>query len=353
MKKIILSILCCLILLTGCNQTTKQVNSTDNTTPTVSQQDKYSIKDFLPNKLDVKYEYKGTGSEYADMTVFTDYIKGNKIQQRISNGGTVVARVIEVQKDSIVQIGTLEEAYYKQDLTSMKNTKPEIILKAPIEKGTSWTLPNGSKRYISNINLDVSTPAGNFKAIEVTTEEKDGKTINYYAPNVGLIKQTFKSNSLNVESVLQSVKENTKYTQNLKVYYPDPINGHLVYIHKDIKLSTNENIQNVLTDILKKSPGKDIMTVFSKDVVINKLYVDIKNHNVYIDLSKNFVDNMNSGAELEDDILQSLANTLGAYYNSNKVFITLDGNKYTSGHIELNKDEPLTVDESNSVQFKK
>jgi len=56
---------------------------------------------------------------------------------------------------------------------------------------------------------------------------------------------------------------------------------------------------------------------------------------VCIDLNTAFLTEMNAGSEYESMILQSIANTFGQYYDSNKVILTIDNQLYSSGHILL------------------
>lgn len=64
---------------------------------------------------------------------------------------------------------------------------------------------------------------------------------------------------------------------------------------------------------------------------------------VYIDLNKAFVTEMNAGSRYESMILQSIANTFGHYYNSDKVVLTIENKLYESGHVAMKKGEYLKV----------
>ena len=73
---------------------------------------------------------------------------------------------------------------------------------------------------------------------------------------------------------------------------------------------------------------------------------------VYIDLNKAFLTEMNAGALYEKMILQSIANTFGQYYNSEKVVLTIDNKLYESGHIVMKKGQYLKVNYDNAVEIK-
>ena len=45
----------------------------------------------------------------------------------------------------------------------------------PLKEGTNWELKDSRIRTITNMAADVSTPSGNYKAIEVTTKRSMDK----------------------------------------------------------------------------------------------------------------------------------------------------------------------------------
>ena len=77
--------------------------------------------------------------------------------------------------------------------------------------------------------------------------------------------------------------------------------------------------------------------------MINSLYLG-DDQIVYVDFSDEFVTEMNAGSGYEQLILQGITNTLGNYYGVNKVYITLEGKPYESGHVLMKKGETFEVD---------
>jgi hypothetical protein len=61
---------------------------------------------------------------------------------------------------------------------------------------------------------------------------------------------------------------------------------------------------------------------------------------------------MNAGAGYESMILQSIVNTLGGYYGVDQVYLTVEGEPYSSGHIAMKKGEFFKVNLNNSVEIK-
>ena len=62
---------------------------------------------------------------------------------------------------------------------------------------------------------------------------------------------------------------------------------------------------------------------------------------------------MNAGSGLEMEILKSLVNTLGAFYDVDKVYITVEDKPYESGHYGINTEEFFKVDKDGIEEFKK
>jgi hypothetical protein len=337
------------MLLVSCSS---PVKDDGNINPPAKEPTTFTIQDYFPSKENLNLKYNGTGNEYAQKEVYVDYVKDNRVQLRVINPGTTLGQVFEVKDGELRLITSKEEFYYLDDLTTAKNDNPEVFLKEPLVKGTSWTLPDGKKRYISGIDVEVSTPSGSYKALEVTTEQDESKTFDYYVLNIGLVKSVFRSGDTTVETSLEKIEENASVSQTLKFYYPDFINGNIVFVKNKIQLNTNSDIKGIFEENLKKSPNKDIPALMSSNAKINRLYLDNSQHRVHIDFSKEFITDMNAGSGLEADIIQSITNTLGDYYNVDKVYISVDGKPYESGHISITESESFYVDYNNIQEYK-
>jgi len=328
----------------------KDNNANIGVNENTSNNAKYTIKDIYPFNLNTLYTYEGKGNEYASFTVWVDYIKNDKIQLRKNNGGTEIANVLEYKNGELKLIYSKEETYYREDFTSKKPNTDEILLKEPIVKGTSWNVSNDRKRYISNINIDVDTPLGTFKAVEVTTEGKDFKDIDYYVPQKGLVKSLYTSKDMEVTSSLKKIQNNASLVQTVKFYYPNIDDDKLYYIDKNLTFKTNDITKFAFEKAFKESPNASLGKPLSPNAKINSLYLN--NDTVYVDFNKNFITEMNAGSGYESLILQSIVNTLGGYYGVDKVYITIENKPYSSGHIEMKKGEVFKVDTKNLVKLK-
>lgn len=347
MKKILI-LFFSIMLLVSCSP--KSDNTPSN--PPIVGTPQMTIKDYFPTTENVRAKYEGIGNEYAEKEVYVDYVKNDRVQLRVITPGTVLGQVYEMKNGELKLITSREEFYYREDLTEVESTNGEIILKEPLIKGTTWTLADGRKRYISNVEVEVTTPSGKYNALEVTTEGGESTTYDYYAPNIGLVKSLFKSNNTEVETLLEKLEQDAKYNQSLRVYYPDFDNGRIVYRDNTVSLKTNDNIIGFMEDYFKNPPSKDLVSTISQNVKINKLYLDNIERKVYVDFSKELISDMNAGSGLEADIVQSIVNTLGNYYSVEKVYISIEGKPYESGHILLKQNEFFHVDYNNSYEYK-
>lgn len=354
MKKIIAVVSTVLLLAFsfGCTRQIDNVNGSNdgNNTNENPAPQSLSIKDYFPIKENTKYVYQGTGNEYASYDVYIDYTSESKVQQRVNNGGTVVAKVIEVKDGKVTRLLSKGEVYYKENLLNEKGDE-EILLMEPLVKGTSWKLKDSRVRTITDISKDVATPSGNYKAIEVVTESGNDKTIDYYAKGVGLVKSVFTSGGSEITSSLSKIEENVTLTQKISFFYPNVSDDKIYYKDKDISFKTNDITREVIAAAYKESVNSKLGSVFSPNTKINSLYLN-KDGMVYIDLNKAFITDMNAGSGYESMILQSIANTFGKYYNSEKVILTVDNNLYESGHIIMEKGQYIKVNYNDAIEIK-
>jgi len=363
MKKLISSLYIFLLLTTsiflfGCKNINSPTGINDNNSNTTTKENvavnnsdsQYKISDFYPFKENLKYTYEGTGNEYAGFITFVDFIKDNKIQIRKINGGTEFVSVLENTNGELKVLFAKPECYYRENFLDKASNTKEILLKEPLIKGTSWTLSDGRKRFISNTDVKVSTPLGEYKAIEVTTEEKDSITIDYYGLNMGLIKTVYKGKDMEVTSSI-SKSETSSFVQNIKFYYPNIDDDKLYYVNKEVSFKTNDISKSIIEKYLKESPNKELGNLIGAGVKINSLYLN-DDSMVYIDFSKSFLTEMNAGSGYESMLLQCITNTLGNYYNADKVYITIENAPYSSGHIEMKKGEYFKVNYDNSAELK-
>ena len=335
--------------------TTSEADSTTESTSEVANEAVYEIDDFFPNTDNKLYEYTGHGVEYAGFDEYTDYSSENRKQYRRPNEGTTVAEVVELQENQIVSLFHEGEIYYREDLLDKSDEVKEILLQGPFEVGHSWEIPDGRTKEITGLEVAVTTPYGEFDTLEVTTDFDNGLAHekNYYAPDIGLVKSVYTDKGTEGEEdfeVLTELKsiEEKPYEHQISFYYPDFENDEIVVTQKTVPMKTNEETKKTIEKAYKEVP-KGLTSVLSPRALMNSLYLN-EDGRVYADFTFALIDEMNAGAYLEAQIIQSLVNTLGNYYGTKEVYLTVDGNPYQSGHIALQRGEFFKVKTEGSVE---
>ncbi len=339
-KSIMASIAFVILVISGLIGCTPQTDDNGNGPK------KISASDYFPICQNIQYIYEGYGNEYAAYRMTVDYTEEDKVQQRINNGGTEIVQIFVASEGKVSKVYSRGETYFRENFLNRDFEDPEeIIIMEPIKEGTAWHSGNSNVSTITNISADVDTPSGKYKALEITTEGPESSSINYYVKDIGLVKTVHIGEGYEVSSALSSIEENTGFTQNVRFYYPNIDDGLYYYKDVDVSFKTNDITRKILCNVYKEPlEGGNIQIgkVFSSNTEINSLYLN-EDGMVYIDLNRAFLQEMNAGAGYEAMILQSIANTFGGYYNTEKVILTIDNELYESGHIAFQKGEYISV----------
>ena len=298
--------------------------------------------DYVSFEGNTRYVYEGDGNEYASFDIYVDFMSESRIQQRVESPGTVVLRVLEALGDRLVMVRSAAEVYHRDNMLTYPSQNEEVLIAEPIELGTTWALADGRTRSITNLSVPVRTPAGNYDAREVTKVGTGGTPVEYYAKGVGMVKSVFRNDAYEVSSTLSEIRRDAAYTQNITFYLPDE-EGNITSTDREVTFRTNDVTADVLAEAYKSVAEEAAGRVLTTNTRINSLYLRDDNVAV-IDVSEEILTEMNAGAGFERAILQSLANTLGAYYLTDRVQLTVNGAPYESGHIRLGEGEYLIPD---------
>lgn len=356
MKKLLTVILLCILFaLPGCTraESTSKISVPDDVPSTVRTEHK--VSDYFPLEKDVHIKYKGNGNEYAEYETYVEYVKNNVVQIRNVNPGTSTVNVYKLEDGMIKRVYYSGEVYYRYDFTSLSGDE-EVLLKEPIEVGNAWTLSDGSKRSITSVDVDVKTQAGDFKAVEVTTETQDSVTKEYYAKDMGMIKSVFtsKGSSFSVSSEVEKIEKDVPFKHTVRFYFPDFTNDRIVFVDRPVEISTNQDMKYKFQKEMKTIPeGSGLIKVLTPKVQVSSPVLDKEGGTVTVNFSQELVKDMNAGSGLELMIVQCITNTIGNYYQVPNVVINVDGKPYSSGHILLRPGEHFTVDTSKTVQYDK
>lgn len=367
MKKII-AVICTVLtftVLSGCTPKVKnnaagpsaaaRTTAAETSPAPVPVPEVLNLQDYFPLKENVKYIYAGKGNEYAAYTVLTDYVERNKVQQRINNGGTETVRVIELKDGKLTRLLSKAETYYRENLLEADAGEEEILLKEPVVTGNTWKLKDGSTRTITDTSAEISTTLGSFEALEVTTESTKGKTTDYYVKDMGLAKTVFRTGNEEVSSTIEKIEDKVYLKQSINFYYPKTASQKLYFVRREINFKTNDITKKLLEEtykgIIREQSGKD----YGAGVKTNSLYLN-KDNRVYIDFNSALITEIDKAAlsaPYEKLVLQSIANTVGGYYNVKNVIITVENKPYKSKNLTYGRGEPVKAELENAIEEEK
>jgi hypothetical protein len=332
-----------------------ETNSTTSVQPASSPSPEAAatVSDYFPYTADSHLIYKGTGNEYASYETYVDYIRNDRMQIRKNNGGSETVSVYAIKDGKLVNTFTRGETYYKYDFTSMSDGD-DVLLEEPLAVGTAWTAKDGSPRSITSVDSRMETPAGKFTAIEVTTKRKDSMDKDYYVKGVGLVKSVFNSGdaSMTVTSELEKIEKDVSYIRVMNFYFPQFEKDRIVYLERDVEIKTNEDMKFKFQKELKIIPDKSgLAKTFTKNTTILGIKVDEVKGTVTVDLSSDFIKEMNAGTSFEGMLLNSITSTFSDYYLKSKVIIIIEGKPYESGHILMKQGEAFNVKTDGIVKY--
>lgn len=340
---------------TSSAQESSNTDTSSDTSETKPEPEEETIADYFIDTNNKMYKYYGEGIEYAGFTEYTDYSEKNRKQVRQINPGTTVAEVVELQKDQIVILFHEGEHYFRENLLNKSNDVKEVLIKAPLETGNSWTIPDGRTKTITGVKVPVTTRYGDFEALEITTKFKAGEASqkDYYAPSVGLVKSIYEDENegekFEVLTELERIEEGPFY-YTIQFYYPNFDKDRIEYVQKEVQMTTNEETKKALEKAYREVPD-GLAEVLPEGAEIRSLYLN-QDGKAYVDFSKELIENMNAGSGLESMILQSIVDTVGNYYGVRDVYLTVEEKPYESGHISKAKGEFWEVDLEGIPEFK-
>ena len=152
------------------------------------------VSQFFPSTPVIKL-YKG-GYENSGFVEMVDYVADGKLQVKHISGATSGVSIYDMSKEEVsisFRLFTDDYDELSNEFIEAPTNTNEIVMNGPIKKGHTWTFGEGENQYtykITGIDVTVSTTAGEFSALEITSTSKSSgyKVQSYYVKGLGLIK---------------------------------------------------------------------------------------------------------------------------------------------------------------------
>lgn len=337
--------------LIGCKSVISKEQSNTLGDEKMSANDILTIADYHPFKENIRKDYEGTGNEYAEQETFIEFIEDNKAQIKIMNPGTTFVKVLEYKNGALTEVFAEGEFYHIENMLNANTNRSNIILKEPLEIGNTWSNGDDTVMEITGLDKEIDTPSGAYNALEVTTKFKEGGIQKeYYVRDLGLVARIYVNDDFEVKTLLREIK-NQKQSMEILGYYPTAQDIGTSYVRESIEFGTNDNIEDILEDIMKNPSSDKLLSPISKNTNINNIHLNRDSWTLEVDFSKELLGDMNAGSAMETEVLKSIVNTLGKFYDVEKVYITIEGNPYESGHFGIKPGEYFQVDNSEIEEF--
>ena len=289
-------------------------------------------KEYFPPNSNSIYIYRGFNNNSINFKSSVDYFNNNKIQVRFDNGITNIVNIYEYADDGIKLSFQAENTYCHENFLEKSKNINNYLIKEPIIKNNMWLLPDGSKRCITNVDIEVKTQFNLFpSAIEIVTIFKNNSdfSIDYYVLGRGLVKSLYYIKKLGfLYCELEDILENTPYSKNVKVYYPDEKLNTIWYSNATLNYNTNEDITLGFSKLFE-TPPTGLLPLINRNTKINKIYYNYKDNFAYIDFYSSIINSLIENTNKSKSFFDCIYNTLRSYYKTEKIYITIDNNPYT------------------------
>ena len=156
------------------------------------QKSSVSLDTYMPIVKDTVWVYEDSKVPYKPIIAWIDFIKNNVIQVRFKQGDEVTAKIFIEEEEAIYEVATVKNAVIKQDYTTLRQYN-NIVIKLPIETGTSWVLGDGAVRTITDTSKNYETSLGNQKGVEITTIHDEYTLVEVFAEKVGLFSISYQT----------------------------------------------------------------------------------------------------------------------------------------------------------------
>ena len=195
-----------------------------------------------------------------------------------------------------------------------------------------WLLSDGSKRCITNVDIAVKTQFNLFpSAIEIVTLSKNNSdfSIDYYVLGIGLVKSIYYIKKIGfLYCELEDILENTPYSKNVKIYYPDENLNTIWYSNKILNYNTNEDITLGFSKLFE-TPPIGLLPIINRNTKINKIYYNYKENFAHIDFYSGIINSLKENTIKTKKFFDCIYNTLKNYYQTENIYITINNHPYT------------------------
>lgn len=156
-------------------------------------------------------------------------------------------------------------------------------------------------------------------------------------------------NTQSFEEETDEKKSNIE-TKLIRVYFYDGVKDLIYYKDESVSVTDGALVTAIINN-LKINREEDICKLDS-DITVKSAKLDKDKDTLTVNFGDKFVNNMNLGSGAESSVLTAVVNSLGYNFGVSKVYITVNGKEYSSGHIKLETGEAFDVNYKDVKEYK-
>lgn len=281
-----------------------------------------TIDQFLPN---VAYQIKQFGNGSESKVDYVDFIdeasQSMQVESRV--GEDIQLTFYQWDSSQLIQTGQeLTENPYINQLATL-TPSPEtnlVLLQAPLQVGTSWQANGSMTSEITAIYQLARLGDLEFdNVVEVTSVSESGQQQAYYAAGEGLIGilETDSNGELVQAWQAQAIYHDNRIINEIEVMVPSQADSLVEPSTAPFKWQTNQNYANAFDSLLKD------LGILNETITVNA--VSLEEGVAVIDFTPGVVAVLNSYDAPEQAVIASIVTTVGDFFNTDQVRLTVSG----------------------------
>lgn len=305
---------------------------------------KYNLFDYYPLIPNRRTDL--SGGDFGDSSLVLQYLFEEhdkitaQIKQTSANGEQV--NVIEVTPDKVSDLYYFVQIPYRANIMARTDYEERIILKAPLQAGTTWD-STGLKFEIITVDQPRVIKGQEMTVMDVEVSKGAEKVLFTYAVGIGLVSNDLLHPDGTKTNIVQydGMEERITDDYNVELFFPGK-DGTVKNVEAKLDFLTNESLKDRLTQVYEiQAKANDLTPVLGENIKIQ--YILKKPNLVHVDLNEAFITSVNQTPELESVRIQCLVDTLSSFYQVEGVTLSINDQRYESEHRKIEVGEVLTA----------
>lgn len=309
---------------------------------------KYNLFDYYPLIPNRRTDL--SGGDFGDSSLILQYLFEEhdkitaQIKQKSANGEQV--NVIEVTPDKVSDLYYFVQIPYRANIMARTDYEERIILRAPLQAGTTWE-STGLKFEIITVDQPRVIQGHEMTVMDVEVSKGAEKVLFTYAVGIGLVSNDLVHPDGSKTNIVHYAGLEERITDDYKVdlFFPGK-DGTIKNVEAKLDFLTNESLKDRLTQVYEiQAKANDLTPVLGENIKIQ--YILKEPNLVHVDLNEAFITSVNQTPELESVRIQCLVDTLSSFYQVDGVTLSINDQRYESDHRKIEVGEVLNARYSN------